>query len=236
MVFLEGTDLTTGIGALRSAERSYLESGDDRCLTEAVRVGRLARQSDYRTSEPMLESNLATVLHGRFRLEGWSGELDEAIDRNRRAVAGQNDGAPAHRVLLSNLAGTLEDRDNFVGDEAALEEAIELRERALALSTAGSPGHSGYLSSLASALRAQMLLGYARMLAGQHDLLREQGLPAQSQANVTQVFQRAIAGSAQSPVTRFDAADALGACARSARANWPTATKPPRPACGPPVG
>jgi tetratricopeptide (TPR) repeat protein len=134
------------------AER-YDRDGDLAHRDAAIRLSRWAHESDRRDGEPSLDTTLASLLHGRFTTEGWLDELDEAVDRHRKAVERQIPATPSYPAILNNLGIALQDSYVYMGDDAALDEAIGLHERAIACCPPGSPDRPGYLGTLAAAVQ-----------------------------------------------------------------------------------
>jgi len=134
------------------AER-YDRDGDLADRDAAIRLSRWAHESDRRDGEPSLDATLASLLHGRFTTDGWLDELDEAVDRHRKAVERQIPAAPAYPVILNNLGIALQDSYVYKDDDAALDEAIGLHERAIMCCPPGSPDRPGYLGTLAAAVQ-----------------------------------------------------------------------------------
>jgi hypothetical protein len=100
--------------------------------------------------------NLALVLHDRFQLAGRLSDLDEVVQRHRRALAATHEGSPARVVILNNLGIALQDRFVYRGDDGDLEEAIAVHERALSCSPPRSPERAGLLHSLAAAMHTRI--------------------------------------------------------------------------------
>lgn len=160
-------DETTGTVARRASSPDHLSQlsgylterydrdGDPADRDKAILLSREARASDRRDEEPNLEAGLASALHDRFISEGWLDDLDEAIARNRRALARQVPTSSVYPVILNNLGIALHDCYRYRGGDPDLDEAIRLHERAVAMCPPGSPDRTGYLYTLAAAIQVR---------------------------------------------------------------------------------
>ncbi|MEU0532322.1 CHAT domain-containing tetratricopeptide repeat protein [Amycolatopsis tolypomycina] len=127
----------------------FLRSGHRNDLDQAILHGRTAVDrlpaGDDRIRALAI---LANSLRQRFRHDGDSRALDDAIGFGREVLTGLREDQPEYRIVLANLGGCLQNRFTITGDPADLDDGIEASEAALVLTPVGAVDRAVVLTNL----------------------------------------------------------------------------------------
>ncbi|WP_137034721.1 CHAT domain-containing protein [Streptomyces albus] len=161
--------------AIRALERMQAAPSPERAQAAArlwLPVAEATPADD--PDRPMVLSNLAMALGGRWEQSGAAADIHAAVEAGRQAVHAVPAGHPDRPAMLSNLALGLNGLFSVTGAVDDAEAALDAVKQALAETPPGDPRRQTYLSQFAALLRQACL-------ADLHDRFRrieETGDPA----------------------------------------------------------